>query len=218
MDQEIFKKIKKETLTEEEKTEGLLVLENFIKTNPIEYVETKNRPIKSPYLSKSPYFNMFFMRQKMFVSAGIAVLFIFITGGTVFAANSSLPGDILYPVKIHLNEKVESLVAVGAKAQTEVKIKHTIERLKEAEELSDQNKLDENNAPEIEKNFSTRTKEVSQDVAKIKDSGDEKSAIELNAGLKQFLDKHQEIILKLGEKQEEKEQRNKSKEKSQGKN
>jgi hypothetical protein len=43
----------------------------------------------------------------MFISiiTGISVLF---SGGASFAAETSLPGELLYPIKIYVNESVQS--------------------------------------------------------------------------------------------------------------
>lgn len=190
METEIFKKIKKETLTPEEKLDGLSKLKNFIIEHPVE--------IKTSI--KSPFWRVFLTKQRPFALSSLALLLIFITGGTAIASNYSLPGDILYPIKRNVNERVEMVVAIGTKAKTEVKIKHAVERLKEAEILSEQNRLDEQDQDEIDKDFSAEAIEVSRDITKLKDSGREEEAEEVDVKLDIALEKHKIIMLKLSEK------------------
>lgn len=203
--EEIFKKIKKESLTPLEKETGLLQLKDFISKNPI--LTTSNTTGDSPEIKssplKSPYFTMTWLSSKSMSYASVLTLFILFTGGTIFAAKSSLPGDILYPIKIHVNEKLESFVTVGKEAEIEVKVKHTLGRLKEAEELSNQNRLDEQKKLEIKNNIRIQTDEISKNVREIKGKGHNKNASEIDDRFDKSLDKYQVIILRLSNKTEE---------------
>ncbi len=66
-----------------------------------------------------------------FISAFLALM---LSGGTVLAAQASLPGDTLYPVK-RLTEKVEVALATSEKSKAEVEAAHAAERLTELSEL-----------------------------------------------------------------------------------
>ena len=65
----------------------------------------------------------------------LALLLLLLVGGgtTGIVAEKSLPGDVLYPVKIHINENFESAVAFTAKSDAEVSVKHAAKRLAEAQ-------------------------------------------------------------------------------------
>lgn len=202
--EEIFKKIKKESLTPLEKEMGLLQLKDFISKNPV--LTTSSTTNDSPEINKpplkSPYFAIGWLSHKSMSYASVFVLFILFTGGTIFGAKSSLPGDILYPVKIHVNERLESFVTVGKEAEIEVKVKHTLGRLKEAEELSNQDRLDEKKKIEIKNNIRIQTNEISKEVREIKGKAP-LDASEIDDRFDKSLDKYQAIILRLSNKTEE---------------
>jgi hypothetical protein len=71
----------------------------------------------------------------MFASTLIAIL-IFVGAGVSFAAQSSLPGDVLYPVKVSVNEPVRSLFAVSAQAKADLDLQFAQARLEEADKLA----------------------------------------------------------------------------------
>ena len=58
-------------------------------------------------------------------------------GGTALASANSLPGDVLYQVKI-AKEKIEIAVAVTQQSRANVETKHAEERLKELEQITAQ--------------------------------------------------------------------------------
>ena len=69
------------------------------------------------------------------------LLAVFISGGVTFAAQGTVPGDALYPVKTEFNESVRSAFAIGANAETRLQTKLLAERLEEAGELQSENRL-----------------------------------------------------------------------------
>lgn len=68
----------------------------------------------------------------------IAVL---IGGGTTYAAEGAVPGDLLYPVKVEVNENVKSAFALSNEAEAELQARLAKERLEEAEELAARGEL-----------------------------------------------------------------------------
>lgn len=63
-------------------------------------------------------------------------------GGTVLAAQHSIPGDTLYPVKISVNESVRAAFAVGANAEARLAADLLAERVEEAQALAGEGRLD----------------------------------------------------------------------------
>lgn len=63
------------------------------------------------------------------------LLLLLVGGGTGVVAEKALPGDVLYPVKIHVNENIESALALTARGDAEVAIKQAARRLEEVEKL-----------------------------------------------------------------------------------
>jgi hypothetical protein len=132
--QNLFKNLKNEKLSDSEKQIMFNRLNSFIEENPIQTVWYKNIGNKIV----SPFQDGFLLHHKMLASAFVIVILVSATGGTSIVANSSVPGNLLYPVKINLNEKVETFTAISSEAKAVVEAKHINERLSEAEILSTQ--------------------------------------------------------------------------------
>src|SRR3989344_6682558 len=69
---------------------------------------------RSPYVFMSYHLRMTMAGLLLFVIAGT---------GTVSAAAGALPGDLLYPVKVAINEKVEVALAPTPAAKSEVQVR-----------------------------------------------------------------------------------------------
>ncbi len=76
-----------------------------------------------------------------------------LTGGVTYAAKDTLPGDSLYPIKINVNEKVQSTLAFGGEAKAKVEAKHAVNRLEEAEALAFKGSLDGETEAELQARF-----------------------------------------------------------------
>ena len=53
-----------------------------------------------------------FFSYSRLTAVTLALLLIFISTGTLYASETALPGDILYPVKIHATESLRGALAV----------------------------------------------------------------------------------------------------------
>src|SRR3989338_2322917 len=91
----------------------------------------------------SPYV---FMSYNLRMSLAGLLLFVLAGTGTVSAAQGALPGDLLYPVKVSVNEKVEVALAPTPAAKAEVQVRLAERRVDEARELSVRGRLDEKTA------------------------------------------------------------------------
>lgn len=63
------------------------------------------------------------------------------SAGTVFASETALPGDTLYPIKVSVSEPIQKVVAWTPRARTQVAQKQTERRLEEAELLAAEGRL-----------------------------------------------------------------------------
>ena len=180
-----------ENLTQEEKAEGLLNLKSFMASHPARQKTFGNN--LTGWLFYSPWFT----KNRMVVGSAFALVIFFAGGGVMLAANSALPGDLLYPVKIHVNEKVESATAIGQKKKAEVIVKQAITRLDEAEKLSSEHRLTEDSKKTINAVFSTQLEEGSKNIDELKKTGKEREATEIDLALKEALSKHHLILSEL---------------------
>ena len=85
---------------------------------------TKMRPLRagaSHQHISSPWGALTFVRRHS-MSAVAAVLIVMVSSGTVAAAESALPGDILYPVKVHVTEEVRVAFAPTPQARAKIAV------------------------------------------------------------------------------------------------
>lgn len=106
---------------------------------------TAPRPIPAP-------FNWFVLAHKTSVFAGL-LLFIFSGTAVVVASQDSLPGDVLYPVKVNIKEPIVSAISFGTDAKLSAEVEKASERLEEAEKLSEVGRLSADTRKEIEVRF-----------------------------------------------------------------
>lgn len=139
----------------------------------------------------SPF--LFFATPARF-SAALLVLLLAGSGATSALADGALPGDVLYPVKIHVNESVERTLAATPLAKADVDIKHAEERLSEVELLAAKGDADQadakNAAAEVAANIASAN-DTAQDLA---DSGDAAEADGLSAHISSALMAHADIL------------------------
>src|SRR3990167_3128159 len=117
--EDLIKIAKNFKLNSEEKSRLKARLVLFMRDNPVtnnyDYRLIRQRPL---ILNK-------FM-------AIILIIVLLVGGGTSIAANNSLPGDILYPVKLGMNEKVAGWFDTSAEARAQYQSDLAIRRLEEA--------------------------------------------------------------------------------------
>ncbi len=144
--------------------------------------------VKSPYTSLLP--RLAVPTMVLLVAA--------LGGGTVFAAQGTLPGDVLYPMKIQVNERLEGVLAVSDTAKIVFNTKLAQRRLEEAESLAAQGELTATTSRELQKNFdehALRVDALTQKVANV----DPVAAQGVRAQFSSALAAHDDILTQIGE-------------------
>lgn len=192
----LFNTISNTKLSDDEKEEGLNTLRDFMNTNSV---------ITSPYQFKitSPYFKEIFTQSFVFVQkqrlvSAIVLIAIIFTGitGTAYAAQDALPGDLLYPIKINVNEQLEEALAKDTTEKAKIALKHSITRLREIETLTKQGKITEKAKEEVSRNFETQSKLVQSNIEKLKTEGNTDTAIRISSDFEDQLKKYSKEIKK----------------------
>ncbi|MFA5954088.1 MAG: DUF5667 domain-containing protein [Patescibacteria group bacterium] len=93
----------------------------------------------------------------------VFLILVLISASTATAAEQSLPGDILYPVKINVTEPARGLLALSTEAQAEWQSLLLERRMNEATELSEQGRLDKNNSVIV-------SRQITEQVTKTEDA------------------------------------------------
>ncbi len=94
--------------------------------------------VGSPYVFMSYHLRMTMAGLLLFILAG--------TGTVSAAAARALPGDLLYPIKVSVNEKVEVALAPTPAAKAQVQAQLAERRVDEAQTLASQGRLDKKTA------------------------------------------------------------------------
>ncbi len=189
---ELFKKIKGEKMTAAEKQAGFSRLQAFMLNHPATSLgETPNKKILSPFN------NNLLLHHRMLASAFVFIFLVSATGGTSLAARYSIPGDTLYPIKINVNEKVETFAAFTSEAKADVEAKHVDERLVEAEVLTEKDKFSSTLKTQVETQFSQDLQNAMIHVNTLNSQGDSKNARRVKTSVENSLQKHKTVVEKI---------------------
>jgi hypothetical protein len=110
-----------------------------------------------------------------------------------YAAEGTLPGDTLYPVKTSVNEKVLGWFTFSSQAQLTYEQDIAERRLEEAEQLAFQGRLDGKARAEIAERFGERASRVEEHINKLEDE----SAVEASSDFEARLKAHGAILAHL---------------------
>ena len=124
----------------------------------------------------------------------MAVLSVFLVTGVSFAAEGSLPGDTLYPVKVNFNEEFQSLIAFSPESKARFEIKRAERRLEEVERLALHNKLETHWKGNLEVRLEKQIERASKHVAMLEEKGELRKAALINDRLEVVLSVHGQIL------------------------
>jgi uncharacterized membrane protein YgcG len=153
-------------------------LVNYVKLNPATH-ESPHTPFPRSAAS--------WFRQVRFVPA-VGALSIFLLVGTVLAATKSLPGSILYSVKLTA-ENVRAAAVFGMRENANLRLSFVRERLQEIETVLQRTKAAGSTLPASEvlgqalDNLAANSSRVSDYVTKLKATGDLNAALEVSRNL-----------------------------------
>lgn|SRR3989344_5172109 len=191
----IIEDAKKVSLSSKEKSFIKESLLSHIKSGPIlsPFVR-KNTSLRHKWYSTEALFSLFYLKP-LYIIPVIFLLFLALGGGTSAVAQMALPGDVLYPIKIYLNENLESLVAITLEDDAQVDLKQATRRLMEAEKLKVRGDLTEKQTLEIKGNFEKEVNSLNKNLLKIEKRGDSKSHSEINKEFRKKINEHYKAFL-----------------------
>ena len=126
----------------------------------------------------------------------IALLF---GGGASAAAENALPGEILYPVKVAVNEQVVGWLSVSEEAKAKWEAKMAERRLEEAEELSAKQRLDADVKTEIEARFKAHADRVAVRIDNLEAKENFEAASDVASNFEVALRAHERVLKMLVE-------------------
>lgn len=160
-----FKKVTREVrLTPDEKAAMRTTLVRFMAAYPAVH-STVKPGVLSPYALLG--------RMRNFKTLSLVSLGGLVLGGSVaFAAEGTLPGDLLYPVKTEINERVRGMAALTPQAKAAWEVRQVERRLEEIEKLAARSEVSPAAKELAQNNLERYAERVKDRVASFEDRKD----------------------------------------------
>lgn len=126
---------------------------------------------------------------------GIIIAVLLVAGGGVSAAaQTTEPGDFLYPMKTGVNERVAGAFAFGAESQAAFSASLAQERLEEALELGAEGRLSADAAADLRSRFNAHAQDAQDLVAQLRTDADARAAAEVSSDFESQLRAHERAL------------------------
>lgn len=100
-------------------------------------------------------------------------------GGTSLVASQALPGDMLYGVKLGVNENIEGAFALSDEARADWNIKAAERRLNEAAQVAAKGELSADAKADLEANFDDHVENVAAAISSLEARGNVSAAADI---------------------------------------
>jgi hypothetical protein len=143
---------------------------------------TENQPVVSNWISV--------FRKPALVIA----LLIFVVTGVSIAAETAVPGDSLYAVKVNVNETIMSLTSLDSISEAENESRIAARRIAELETLAARGSLDSQISDSLTLAISKHTQSAREHIKDVSEQGETSSALSLEIELISTLNTHSDIL------------------------
>lgn len=123
-----------------------------------------------------------------------AVLIIAVSGSTVVAAEIALPGDVLYPIKVHVTEEIRASFAATPKARADWAMDRAERRLEEAATLALAGRLNDVARAEIDSNLDEHVRSAGKGRQQLESEDDVSGATEVETNIGAILFARENIL------------------------
>ncbi|MDP3994200.1 MAG: DUF5667 domain-containing protein [Candidatus Doudnabacteria bacterium] len=198
--EKIFGEARKTSLPKDEKEQIRSRLLAFIQAHPVR----EGYPIRHLWQRSRIFLSLKNLKPMPIIIA----IFILLGGSVSASAENSLPGDLLYPVKISVNEKVVSAFKLSSDAKANWEVRIAERRLEEAEHIAigtDVNVSGDMRSQaiaNIRENFEKQESRIQDRIAKLEAEGNTQAAASLSSKLEVSLETHAAILNRLEQKLE----------------
>ncbi len=127
----------------------------------------------------------------------LIIIALVLSGGTSFAAAGSVPGDLLYPVKVEVNENVKSAFAITTSAEAALQAELAKERLEEAETLALRGELGADASAQLATHLKEHVDAALAYSSEAEAAGDLETAASVRAELAGTLSTYASILVRL---------------------
>ena len=167
-----------------------VALSNTSSANESHHV-ANSRPVKSPWTIYS--FSQFIQSHR-WASAVVVILIVAISGNSiVLAANESLPGDILYSIKVNVNEPIRVAITSDPVDKVAVQTQIVQTRFEEIETLAARGELNDDTEEQVAKLIDQHVVHLSENIAQVEVESPEK-AEDANINAQASMNAHAKIL------------------------
>lgn len=202
----LIERAKTAKLTERERAAIFLTVDAYVKSHPLsaesgnfrekyrKFIAVKS-PFSIPFLTDGirPLVSAWHIHSARSLVAVFVVAVVIIGSGTSFAAQGSLPGDFLYPVRVNFNEEIKAVFLSDIRRPV-----YEIERLKtrveEAKTLIAQDRMSDDIRNKIAVKVNSHISNVKKEVDGLTKNGDLKTAFEISNVLETSLKESESAI------------------------
>lgn len=170
-----------------------------MKANPV------RNPVTSRHLGMKGYgsipspFSIISKFRNIKTMPVLVILGLLMGGSVSFASENTVPGDILFPVKVHINERVRGAVAVTPQAKAEWELHLVERRLDEIEKLATLPEVSSDAKDIAQDNLEKYTERAKERISKFEDEDNDEDALAVAGQLTEILRAHETIISILEE-------------------
>ena len=118
-------------------------------------------------------------------------------GGISMAAEGALPGDLLYPVKVNINEEVRSTLTFSEEAVANWEARRAERRLEEAQKLAAKGEVKEEIRIKLEERFEAHADRVEARIEEIQARGNINAAADIASNFETSLKAHERILAEI---------------------
>jgi hypothetical protein len=118
-----------------------------------------------------------FKISSLYIRSFAGAFAVFLILGVPFVAEHSMPGDILYPVKVQFNEEVRSGLSFSPYAKVAWETERLERRIAEARLLASEGKLTEEKEQEVAEAVKTHTDAAQREIAELRESDSDEAVI-----------------------------------------
>jgi hypothetical protein len=190
--EDFIKKLRHLTLTKTEAQdmrEKLLSYTNF-------YPATEAAKVSSVQWRSVQTFMLSYVRSypRTLISAALIVVILVGTTGVTYASEGTLPGQVLYPVKVSVIEPIQGALITTPVGKAEWQTELADRRLTEASTLAARNDLATSTQEYLAAQASEHVALAQTDAATLANSGDTSAALNVQADLDARLSAHSEFL------------------------
>lgn len=174
------------SLTKSESALAAASLHAFMKEHPVDMrAAVAKRHRKSPWDTLNALFSM---RH----GTALAAIFLCVLGGgsLSYAAESALPGDTLYPIKLNVNEEVRAKLSLTPAAKAMWNAKRADRRVQEVARMVERGTLTAAARTKLTTHFNTFVAQAEENIRNVERSGHHEDARSLQTFIDQKIGEH----------------------------